>query len=122
MNEGIFDKLKVASHKNNYVHAAESLHKMLQRKYKENEGHWRHALGWYVAKIASGFKSVDSKILQKFYLENYKSAFITETGGVGRVVPGVNTSIDVGPGEIKKQSAKFGNVVDKDGVPKKTFR
>jgi hypothetical protein len=121
-NEGIFDKLKVASHKNNYVRAADSLHKMLQRKYKENEGHWRHSLGYYVANIAGGFKNVDSKILYNFYLEHYKSAFITETGGVGRVVPGVNTSIDVGPNEIKKQAAKFGNTVDKDGLPKKTFR
>ena len=45
-----------------------------------------------------------------------------ETGGVGKIVPGVNTSIDVGPDEIKKQAAKFGNAVNKDGVPKKTLR
>jgi hypothetical protein len=75
-----------------------------------------------VAKIAGGFENVNSKLLNDYYLENYKSAFITETGGVGRVVQGVNTSVDVGPNEIKKQAAKFGNVVDKDGVPKKTFR
>lgn len=37
--------------------------------------------------------------------------------GVGRVVKGVNTTIDVGPDEIKKQAAKFGNTVDKDGRP-----
>ena len=29
---------------------------------------------------------------------------------------------DVGPDEIKKQAAKFGNAVDKDGVPKKNLR
>jgi len=39
----------------------------------------------------------------------------------GRIVPGVNTTADVGPDEIKKQAAKFGNVVDKDGKPKYTF-
>jgi hypothetical protein len=39
------------------------------------------------------------------------------TEGVGRIVKGVNTTVDVGPGEIKKQAAKFGNSVDKDGVP-----
>ena len=47
---------------------------------------------------------------------------VKETGGVGKVVPGVNTSVDVGPNEIKKQAAKFGNAVDKDGVPKKNLR
>ena len=47
---------------------------------------------------------------------------IDETGGVGKVVPGINTSVDVGPNEIKIQAAKFGNDVDKDGVPKKNLR
>ena len=122
IEEGMFDKLKVVKHKKAYERAADSLHTMLQRKYKENEGHWRHALGWYVANIADSFNNVDSKILHNFYLDNYKSAFITETGGVGKIVPGINTTIDVGPNEIKKQAAKFGNIVDKNGLPKKAFR
>ena len=37
--------------------------------------------------------------------------------GVGRIVKGVNTTPDVGVGEIPKQAAKFGNKVDKDGRP-----
>jgi hypothetical protein len=37
--------------------------------------------------------------------------------GVGRIVKGVNTTKDVGSGEIKKQAAKFGFNVDKDGRP-----
>lgn len=37
--------------------------------------------------------------------------------GVGRIVKGVNTTVDVGPDEIKTQAAKFGNTVDKDGRP-----
>ena len=35
----------------------------------------------------------------------------------GRIVSGVNTTVDVGPNEIKNQAAKFGNTVDKDGKP-----
>ena len=35
----------------------------------------------------------------------------------GRIVKGVNTTVDVGPNEIKIQAAKFGNTVDKDGRP-----
>jgi len=40
---------------------------------------------------------------------------IQENGG--RVVKGVNTTADVGVDAIKKQAAKFGNTVDKDGRP-----
>ena len=35
----------------------------------------------------------------------------------GRVVKGVNTTVDVDTDEIKTQAAKFGNSVDKDGKP-----
>ena len=35
----------------------------------------------------------------------------------GRIVKGVNTTVDVGTDEIKTQAAKFGNTVDKDGRP-----
>ena len=35
----------------------------------------------------------------------------------GRIVKGVNTTVDVGPNEIPKQAKKFGNSVSKDGVP-----
>ena len=47
---------------------------------------------------------------------------VSETGGVGKIIPGINTTVDVGPNEITKQAAKFGNKVSKDGLPKKTFR
>ena len=35
----------------------------------------------------------------------------------GRIVKGVNTTVDVGTDEIKRQASKFGNKVDKDGRP-----
>lgn len=35
----------------------------------------------------------------------------------GRIVKGVNTTVDVAPNEIKTQAAKFGNTVTKDGFP-----
>ena len=37
-------------------------------------------------------------------------------GGVGRITK-QNQTADVGPDEVKKQAAKFGNTVDKDGRP-----
>lgn len=44
---------------------------------------------------------------------------VTESAGVGKIVKGVNTTVDVGPNEISIQAAKFGNQVSKDGVPDK---
>jgi len=108
-------------HNKRYQKAAERLHSVLKRKEKENGGKWRHALGWYVSNIADSFTGVDSRALHDYYLDNFDAVFkedVNETAGVGKVVPGVNTTIDVGPNEITKQAAKFGNKVDKDGKPK----
>jgi len=35
----------------------------------------------------------------------------------GRIVKGVNTTVDVDTNQIPKEASKFGNTVDKDGVP-----
>ena len=63
-------------------------------------------------------KSSDPKyqefLLNQDRLKIKENVFFKEDG---RIVKGVNTTIDVGPGEIKTQSAKFGNRVDKDGFP-----
>ncbi len=45
-----------------------------------------------------------------------------EAAGVGRVVKGVNTTVDVGPNEIIKQVKKFGNDVNRDGIPTKNLK
>jgi len=56
-----------------------------------------------------------AEIKRKLSVGNNLSSSINEHGG--RVVKGVNTTADVGPDEIKKQAAKFGNKVNKDGYP-----
>jgi len=35
----------------------------------------------------------------------------------GIIVPGVNTTVDVKPGETERQAAKFGSKLGKDGPP-----
>ncbi len=42
------------------------------------------------------------------------SELLTEDG---KIVKGVNTTVDVGTNEIKTQAKKFGNEVSKIGVP-----
>jgi hypothetical protein len=42
---------------------------------------------------------------------------ISEAGGVGKIVKGVNTTPDIHPGEIKRQAAKFGMTVDDESRP-----
>lgn len=39
----------------------------------------------------------------------------------GRIVPGVNTTVDVGPGEIRRQAKKWGWALSKDGIPQGTL-
>ncbi len=48
-------------------------------------------------------------------IETSSYSQVKENGGL--VVPGINTTIDVGPDAIKKQSGKLGFKVSKDGVP-----
>lgn len=54
-----------------YEMAAERLHSVLQRKEKENGGVFRHALGWYAARIASGFRDIDSRELVSYYQKHF---------------------------------------------------
>lgn len=59
-----------------------------------------------------------SEIRRKLLVGSNLSSNVTpiqEHGG--RIVKGVNTTQDVGVDEIKKQAAKFGNKVNKDGYP-----
>lgn len=48
---------------------------------------------------------------------NISSNLPSVNENTGRIVKGVNTTVDVGPNEISKQAAKFGNKVNKDGYP-----
>jgi hypothetical protein len=49
-------------------------------------------------------------------LENFYSKTLTNEDGV--IVPGVNTTVDVKPGETERQAAKFGNGKIKELMPK----
>jgi hypothetical protein len=42
---------------------------------------------------------------------------LTDLTEDGRIVPGVNTTVDVSAGEIKRQAKKFNNVVSDGGLP-----
>ena len=59
------------------------------------------------------FKDINNKIPKPGSFKHFLR--IEENGG--RVVKGVNTTADVDTNSIKKQAAKFGNTVDKDGRP-----
>lgn len=75
-----------------------------------------------MAEISKIFVSILAYVKRKLEfgkelnLQNAPVVNVTEDA-VGRIVKGVNTTADVGPNEIKKQAAKFGNKVTKDGEP-----
>ena len=86
-------------------------------------------LGWKLEQSTTGngstsfFRLVNPKPIPRD--DEYWDALeenVTEAAGVGRVVKGVNTTIDVGPDEIIKQVKKYGNDVDRDGKPNKHLR
>ena len=74
--EGPFGVLaRKASHvinKSQYMKAAEFLHKILQRKYKETGGKLRHTLGYYAQMIANQTgNKINWRELQAEYLDMY---------------------------------------------------
>ena len=70
-NEGLKSLFKP----NAYSVAAARLHSVLQRKKKENDAEgkpFRHALGWYASRIASGYQAnIDTRELVAYYQDNY---------------------------------------------------
>ncbi len=87
------------------------------------DGHhrWLAAKNAKIHKITAFRMSLPAKeglsMLINFPQTTFKD--IHETAGAGKIVKGVNTTIDVGPNEIAIQAAKFGNKVSKNGVPAK---
>ena len=79
------------------------------------------ATGAAVAGLARGAMSNIGKIGDKGSDYNLKVR-AAEAAGVGKIVKGVNTTPDVGVDAVKKQAAKFGFDVDKDGTPKHKLR
>ncbi len=60
-----------------------------------------------------GVKSAGGRMLSMIYKEigyvpiNNKTSRVLEAGGVGTIVPGVNTTSDVGPKQTEIEAAKF---------------
>jgi len=86
-------------------------------------------LGWKLEQSTTGngdtafFRLVNPKPIPRD--DEYWDALeenVIESAGVGRVVKGVNTTVDVGPNEIINQVKKYGNDVDRNGKPNKHLR
>lgn len=92
----------------NYI--LESLHELVV-KYRD-----RQSLAGYAFEISKQLGGMlTAREIEKLYKERYaEKPSIKEDG---RIVKGVNTTVDVGVDEIKRQAAKFGNRVDRDGRP-----
>ena len=71
-------------------------------KYSVIDGNHRAAQAQQMGKTIKGYFPVKK---------------VNETAGVGKIVKGVNTTVDVGTNEIQKQAKKWGFSVDKDGRP-----
>ena len=85
-------------------------------KYSVIDGNHRAAQAQASNKTIKGYFPV------KKATEAFTDTAFNEAAGVGRVVKGVNTTVDVGVDEIIKQVKKFGNDVDRDGIPTKKLK
>ena len=106
------DEIIVVGRKDSYAVQADGTPNILIDDRGKNIEGWRSKGGYgvkYQADEDPLSKVADS--IKDFKEKNN----LTEHGG--RVVKGINTTADVGVDAIKKQSAKFGFKVTKDGVP-----
>ena len=106
------DEIIVVGRKESYAVQADGTPNILIDDRGRNIEGWRSRGGYgikYQADEDPLSKVVDG--IKEFKEKNN----LTEHGG--RVVKGINTTADVGVDAIKKQSAKFGFKVTKDGVP-----
>jgi hypothetical protein len=61
--------------------------------------------------------AIDVHLINRNMNINDFAPFRTRLDELGTIVPGINTTCDVGVDETPKQAKKFGNVVDKGGIP-----
>ena len=106
------DEIIVVGRKDSYAVQSDGTQNLLIDDRGKNIQGWLSRGGYGIkyqadedplSKVAEGIKDFKEK------------SNLTEWGG--RVVKGINTTADVGVDAIKKQSAKFGFKVTKDGVP-----
>jgi 5'(3')-deoxyribonucleotidase len=110
------EKVIIDHNKSQYAKQPDGTPNILIDDYGKNVNAWKQAGGVAIKHHTSTTNDTINQL--KSILTNE----VKEAAGVGRVIPGINTSVDVGPNEIIKQAKKFGNDVDKDGFPKKLLR
>lgn len=107
------EKVIIDHDKAKYAKQSDGSPNLLIDDYGKNVRAWQSAGGIAIKHHTTTTGNTVNAIKKVF------SKKVDEAAGVGRVVPGVNTTIDIGPNEIKKQAKKFGNDVSKDGFPSK---
>ena len=117
-NLGFFkpEQVIIDHNKSKYAKQSDGTPNLLIDDFGKNVKAWQSAGGIAIKHHTSTTNDTVNAITKVF------SNTVNEAGGVGRVVPGINTTVDVGPNEIVKQAKKFGNDVNKDGFPKKLLR
>ena len=75
------------------------------------------AIGRLMTSVKSSYSLDDTKSIQEMFSEQGpKGKYFEDAAGVGTITK-QNQTVDVGPNEVKKQAAKWGNKVDKNGRP-----
>ena len=111
------EQVIIDHNKSKYAKKQDGSPNLLIDDFGKNVDAWQSAGGIAIKHHTTTTSNTVQAIKKVFSKKDVK-----EAAGVGRVIPGINTTVDVGPNEITKQAKKFGNDVDKDGKPKKLLR
>lgn len=111
------EQVIIDHNKSKYAKKQDGTPNLLIDDFGKNVDAWQSAGGIAIKHHTTTTANTVQAIKKVFSKKDVK-----EAAGVGRVIPGINTTVDVGPNEITKQAKKFGNDVDKDGKPKKLLR
>ena len=111
------EQVIIDHNKSKYAKKQDGTPNLLIDDFGKNVNAWQSAGGIAIKHHTSTTANTVQAIKKVFSRKDVK-----EAAGVGRIIPGINTTVDVGPNEITKQAKKFGNDVDKDGKPKKLLR
>ncbi len=111
------EQVIIDHNKSKYAKKQDGSPNLLIDDFGKNVDAWQSAGGIAIKHHTTTTANTVQAIKKVFSIKDVK-----EAAGVGRVIPGINTTVDVGPNEITKQAKKFGNDVDKDGKPKKLLR
>jgi len=99
-------KLSPALHADQYEKAADTMYNVLQRKREENNGKFRHGLGYYAQQIGRSFNKVDYRALMNVFSKKYADEFPELVSELKIVKPDAKDTMGIRRAEMPQVATK----------------